>query len=428
MNLHLLEKALKSDPSHSILKDMYGSRDIHMHEERYLEVARGFSETFKSQEFELFTSAGRTEILGNHTDHNHGRIAAGSVQLDCIAAAAPNHSNKIHIVSQTYQQDLLFDLGYLEPTHRKTGTIALVRGVLAGLVHQNYTVRGVDIYTTSIIPGGAGVSSSAAFEMLICTIIDYFFNAYQQDIISYAKAGQYAENVYWEKKSGLMDQIACAAGGIVTVDFKDSISPVVQKLDFLPQDLGLDLILVNTGRGHSDLSAEYSSIPDEMYAAASYFHKKTLREVSEEDFLSALPSIRNKCSDRAVLRSLHYFEENKRVDLLVEAACTKNKELFLQMIRASGNSSWKWLQNCYLGSSPDSQDLSLALALTELYLQDKNGACRVHGGGFAGTIAVYLPKEFSEDYIHYIERVLGKGKAYYIHLRRQGACRLAFPC
>nr|MCR4884656.1 galactokinase [Clostridiales bacterium] len=422
MTVKVLKDKLKSTHSEKILQELYGPGNTQSQAARYLDAAQGFHEAFGDKEFELFTSAGRTEILGNHTDHNHGLVAAGSVHLDCIAAAAPNHKEEIRIISQTYHQDFRISLRDLEPQHRKTGTAVLIRGVIAGLLRQGFKAGGLDVYTTTCIPGGSGLSSSASFEMLLCTMIDYFFNGYKRDIIAYAKAGQYAENKYWNKKSGLMDQIACAAGGIAAIDFKNAAHPDIRKVDFLPDQLGLSLVIVNTGKGHSDLSAEYSAVPDEMHSVASYFGKEYLSEISEQDVLSNIQDLRKSCTDRALLRSLHFFEENQRVKLLCEAMKLKDRDAFLQQIRLSGNSSWKWLQNCYLSSSPEHQDVTTALALTELFLRDCGGACRVHGGGFAGTIAVFIPKENSQDYMDYMNHNLGENSCYLMYLRKHGAC------
>lgn len=426
MTLQDLKTKINTHKSTHILQELYGPGDLESQASRYLEAAQGFADTFGDTEFELFTSAGRTEILGNHTDHNHGLVAAGSVHLDCIAAAAPNHKQEIRIISHTYHQDFRIKLSDLEPTHRKTGTAVLIRGVIAGLLQEKYKIGGLNIFTTSRVPGGAGLSSSAAFEMLLCTIFDYFFNGYTQDFIAYAKAGQYAENKYWDKKSGLMDQIACAAGGIVAIDFSNAKHPAVSRIDFLPDQLGLDLVIVNTGKGHSDLSAEYSAVPDEMHSVAAYFGKSFLSEISEHDVLSHIPDLRNHCSDRALLRSLHFFEENRRVRLLIKAMQDRDRDAFLEQIRESGDSSWKWLQNCYLASDPARQDITAALALTQLYLRECGGACRVHGGGFAGTIAVYIPKEHSQAYMNYMNQQLGKPSCFLMHLRKHGACRVVF--
>ena len=426
MTVQDLKDKLKSTRSAEILQELYGPGTIDYQAARYLEAAQGFHEAFGEKDFELFTSAGRTEILGNHTDHNHGLVAAGSVHLDCIAAAAPNHKEEIRIISRTYHQDFRISLRDLEPLRRKTGTAVLIRGVIAGLLRENFKIGGLNIYTTSCVPGGSGLSSSASFEMLLCTIIDYYFNGYSRDIIAYAKAGQYAENKYWDKKSGLMDQIACAAGGIVAIDFSDAANPAVSRIDFLPDQLGLDLVIVNTGKGHSDLSAEYSAVPEEMHSVAAYFGKSFLSEISEQDILSHIQDLRKNCSDRALLRSLHFFEENRRVRLLTGAMQNLDRDAFLQQIAESGDSSWKWLQNCYLASAPERQDITTALALTQLYLRDCGGACRVHGGGFAGTIAVYIPKERSLDYIHYMNHHLGENSCYPIHLRKHGSCQVDF--
>ena len=426
MNDQDLKIKLKSVRSRELLNQLYGSESTEIHASRYLEIAEGFTKSFGNKEFELFTSAGRTEILGNHTDHNHGLVAAGSVHLDCIAAAAPNHKNYIHIISQTFHQDFHISLSELEPTHKKSGTAALIRGVIAGLRSDGMKISGLDIYTTSCVPGGAGLSSSASFEMLLCTIIDYFFNGYKRDIISYAKAGQFAENKYWDKKSGLMDQIACAAGGISAIDFSDADHPLIRQIDFLPDEFGLDLVIVNTGKGHSDLSAEYSAVPDEMHSVAAYFGKSFLSEINEQDILTHVKELRKTCSDRALLRSLHFFEENRRVRLLTDAMLSKDKDAFLMQIRQSGDSSWKWLQNCWLASNPQHQDVTTALAITDLFLRGCGGACRVHGGGFAGTIAVYIPKEHSSAYIDYMNHQLGENSCFLMHLRKHGACHLDF--
>ena len=426
MTVKALNDTLKSAGSIKILQELYGPGDTDSQAARYLEAAKGFHETFGDKEFELFTSAGRTEILGNHTDHNHGLVAAGSVHLDCIAAAAPNHKEEIRIISKTYHQDFRISLRDLEPLRKKNGTAVLIRGVVAGLLREGFKAGGLDVFTTTRVPGGSGLSSSASFEMLLCTIIDYFFNGYCRDIIAYAKAGQYAENKYWDKKSGLMDQIACAAGGIVSIDFKNARHPNIRKVDFLPDQLGLDLVIVNTGKGHSDLSAEYSSVPDEMHSVAAYFGKEFLSEISEQDILSNVHDLRKNISDRALLRSLHFFEENKRVRALTKAMQHKDRKAFLRQIRQSGDSSWKWLQNCYLSSSPSHQDLTTALALTELFLHKCGGACRVHGGGFAGTIAVYIPKEYSKAYMEYMDQNLGENSCYLMYLRKHGACRIDF--
>lgn len=427
MKAENVKELVKKDSFLQLLEQMYGKEKAETNAARYEMVAEGFSKAFGEKEFEFFTSPGRTEIGGNHTDHNQGKVLAGSIQMDCVAAAAANGTETIHLISETYRQDLVVDLHALEPSSETTGTLPLVKGVLAGLKKRGFEIHGFDAYITSNVIGGAGVSSSASFEMLVCSIVDYLFNHNTRDIVSYAKAGQYAEHKYWLKGSGLLDQMACAVGGIITIDFADNEEPNLRVVDCNFDDLNLDLVIVNTGKGHADLSAEYTSIPNEMKRVAAFFGKEVLAETTEEDVVAKAEIIRSKCGDRALLRSLHFFEENKRVDREVAALESGDKDGFLEEITASGNSSWKWLQNCYVNETPEEQSITCALALTELFLKQINGgACRVHGGGFAGVIAAFIPKEHTEEYCRYMDHALGKGSAFVMHIRKQGAIHLDF--
>lgn len=425
MKTEQVKELLSKDSSIQLLEQMYGQGKASENAARYQLVAEGFRKEFGDKEFEFFTSPGRTEIGGNHTDHNHGKILAGSVQMDCVAAAAANGTNKIHIISETYHQRLEINLNDLAPTEQTTGTLPLVKGVLAGMKERNYQLQGFDAYVTSNVIGGSGVSSSASFEMLICSIVDYLFNDYTRDVVSYAKAGQYAENKYWLKASGLLDQMACAVGGIISIDFANADAPALRRVDCNFHDLNLDLVIVNTGKGHADLSAEYSAVPSEMKSVAKFFGKEVLAEISEEQVIANAKAIRKTCGDRALLRSFHFFEDCKRVDAQVAALEKGDKDTFLKEITNSGNSSWKWLQNCYVNETPQEQSITCALALTELYLQKiQAGACRVHGGGFAGVIAAFLPKEHTKDFCTYINKALGEGSAFVMHIRNQGAIRV----
>lgn len=422
MKAEQVKELLKQNSSVQLLEQMYGKGKAEANAARYEMVAKGFSAKFGDKEFEFFTSPGRTEIGGNHTDHNQGKILAGSVQMDCVAAAAANGTETIHMISETYKQELVIDLNNLEPNSQTTGTLPLIKGVLSGLKNRGFEIHGFDAYVTSNVIGGSGVSSSASFEMLICCIVDYLFNNYTRDVVSYAKAGQYAENKYWLKGSGLLDQMACAVGGIITIDFANAEEPAMRRVDCNFDDLDLDLVIVNTGKGHADLSAEYSAVPNEMKSVAKYFGKEVLAEVEEEEVIANAKDIRKVCGDRALLRAFHFFEESSRVDTQVAALESGNKEEFLKEITASGNSSWKWLQNCYLNETPQEQSITCALALTELFLSKiKGGACRVHGGGFAGVIAAFLPKEHTAEYCSYINKALGDGSAFVMHIRNQGA-------
>lgn len=427
MTASQLKTTLSQPSSIQLLEEMYGTGRAAANAERYLEIAEGFEDTFGHTEFELFSSPGRTEIGGNHTDHNHGKVLAGSVHMDCIAAAAVNGTSRIRIVSKTYRQDYTINLEDLEPAEPYSGTLALLRGILKGMENRGYRLGGFDVYTTSNVPGGAGVSSSASFEMLICTIVDYFFNGYTRDLIAYAKAGQYSENVYWKKGSGLLDQLACAAGGIITIDFSNIENPALKSVDCNFSDLGLDLVIVNTGKSHADLSEEYSSIPNEMKSIARYFGKEVLAEVDEKEVIDHAPQLRAACGDRSLLRAMHFFAENHRVDREVKALEARDKAAFLTEITASGNSSWKWLQNCYVNTTPMEQSITCALALAESYLADIPGsACRVHGGGFAGVIAAFVPKSETAGFCSYMNRVLDNDAAFVMHIRQQGSIHVVF--
>lgn len=415
----------KSQRMTSLFTQMYGENRVEENARRYEMVAEGFAKEFGDRDFSFFSAPGRTEIGGNHTDHNHGKIVAGSVHLDCVAAAAPNGTNTVKLISETYHQHLVVDLDHLEPTEKTTGTEPLLRGIFAGLQKKGMKVEGFDAYVTSNVIGGAGVSSSASFEMLVCVIVDYLFNGGKRDVVAYAKAGQYAENKYWLKGSGLLDQLACAVGGIITIDFADIENPSIREVNCSFDELGHDLVIINTGKGHADLSAEYSAVPNEMKKVAEYFGKEVLQQVDEEAVIENVQAIRKFAGDRAVLRAFHFFEENKRVDAQVKALEEKDFATFFTKITESGDSSWKWLQNCYCNETPDEQSITVALALTKLYL-DKigHGVCRVHGGGFAGVIAAFLPKEYTQGFTEYIDKALGEGSAYVMHIRPQGAIRV----
>ena len=414
---------VKSEKAVSLLKQMYGEHRVEENAKRYEMVAEGFVNEFGDKEFEFFSAPGRTEIGGNHTDHNHGKVLAGSVHLDCVAAAAANGTHTVTLISESYNQRLVIDLDDLAPTEKTTGTEPLLKGIFAGLLEKGFKVDGFDAYVTSNVIGGAGVSAS--FEMLVCVIVDALFNEGKIGVVAYAKAGQYAENKYWLKGSGLLDQLACAVGGMITIDFADIENPKIREIQCDFDEMGHDLVIINTGKGHADLSAEYSAVPNEMKKVAEYFGKEVLEQVDEEAVIENVLAICEFAGDRAVLRAFHFFEENKRVDAEVNALEAKDFDTFLRKVTESGDSSWKWLQNCYCNETPDEQSITVALALTKLYL-DKigHGVCRVHGGGFAGVIAAFLPKEYTEGFTQYIDKALGEGSAYVMHIRPQGAIKV----
>ena len=389
---------------------------------RYRHVVQKFHDTFGDQDMMLFSSPGRTEISGNHTDHNHGKVLAGSINLDCVAVGAINHSSKVNIISETFNQDLTIDLNDLTPSQKKAGTVDLIKGLLKGFEESGYKIGGFDAYITSNVISSAGVSSSASFEMLLCSMINRFFNEGRMDTVAYAHIGKYAENVYWDKASGLLDQMACAVGGLITIDFLNPNEPKVEKIDFDFASRNHSLIIVQTGRGHADLSADYSAVPAEMKKVAEYFGKEVCAQITEEQLIEHLKEVREYAGDRSVLRALHFFEENKRVEAEVKALKEGRFEDFLKNVTASGNSSWKWLQNCYTNTNYQEQGISIALALTELFIEEKKrGACRIHGGGFAGVIMAMLPNDLVDEYVAFIEKALGEGSAYRMTIRPYGA-------
>ena len=303
-----------------------------------------------------------------------------------------------------------------------SGTIDLTKGILKGFEERGYKVGGFDAYITSNVISAAGVSSSASYEMLICSMLNTMFNEGKMDVVTYAHIGKYAENKFWNKASGLLDQMACAVGGLITIDFKNPEAPVVEKIDF---DFGAQdhsLMIVNTGKGHADLSADYSSVPNEMKKVAQFFGKEVCAEIKEQDVIDHLAELRAYAGDRSVLRALHFFEENKRVEAEVKALKENRFGDFLDGITSSGNSSWKWLQNCYTNSNVQEQGISIALALTEMFIAEKKrGACRIHGGGFAGVIMAMLPNDLVDEYVAYIEKAMGEGSAYRMSIRPYGA-------
>lgn len=404
-------------PGTEVLEKIYGeSRESRR---RYEALAENFEALFHSGEMEFFTAPGRTEIIGNHTDHNGGRILAASISMDTIGAAYPSGTDVVTIVSEGYRGKVIIDLKALENVPKNKGTLSLVAGMLTAAQKAGFRVAGFNAYISTQVISAAGVSSSASFEMLICSIINYFFNDGKMRCIDYARIGQYAENHFWDKASGLMDQMACAAGGTILLDFSKSDDELCRHVDFSFSQIGYDLVIVNTGKGHADLSDEYSSIPQEMRQAAAAAGAEQLCDSSMDALLRNLSKIDN---DRAILRAMHFFQENERVDKAYEATKTDDADTLLKVIDESGHSSWEWLQNCYSLQDFREQKIALTLALTRLFL-DKcgRGVCRVHGGGFAGVIACVLPKEETADYVSYISGFVGKENVYPMNIRLFGA-------
>lgn len=426
MKIDTMSAHLRSTNNQNLFCELYGENNVETSIQRYENVGKKFAATFGDADFEFFSSPGRTELGGNHTDHNSGKVLAASINLDCIAAAGVNNTDIITIFSETYSEQYKIDLKDLASDGVTTGTLPLLKGLLSGFQQKGYAVGGFDAYISSNVISAAGISSSAAFEMLICCIIDYFFNDNKLDAVTYAQIGKYAENKYWNKQSGLLDQMACAVGGTISIDFANNKEPVVDHINFDLSNMDHDLVIVNTGKGHADLSAEYSSIPNEMKAVARFFGKETLREVNVQEILDNINELRKETNDRAILRALHYYEENLRVEQEVATLKGDQYERFLQLITASGNSSWKWLQNCYSIENYKEQSVPFALALTEMFLSSIGmGACRVHGGGFAGVIMTIIPKQFTKQYIKFIEDKIGENCTYKLFIRKYGAINIS---
>ena len=390
--------------------------------ERLSALAENFQKKYGHDEAEFFSAPGRTEIIGNHTDHNGGKVIAGSIELDTIGAAYPNNSSVIHITSEGYDKEVVVDIDRLDNVVKGGGTVALLAGMIEGAQKFGFQVRGFDAYVSTNVIAAAGVSSSASFEMLVCTIVNHFFNDGAMSCADYAKIGKYSENVYWNKASGMMDQMACAVGGPVLFDFANGSQPEYRPLTFSFEKKGYRLVIVNTGKGHADLSEEYSGIPNEMKEAAKVLGAELLCETNLEKLLAHANEIEN---DRVLLRAIHFFEENRRVDEMAEAIEKDDINKVLKLVKESGTSSWELLQNCYSLQNCKEQKITRTLALTELFLQGiGDGVCRVHGGGFAGVIMCLVPLAEADNYVKYIANYVGESNVYPMNIRAVGAVRI----
>ncbi len=391
---------------------------------RYRGLLDGLVKTFgPCSHVAVFSAPGRTEIGGNHTDHQHGLVLTGSIDLDIIAAVAPNGENVIRLQSEGFPMDVV-DLDDLkaDPAAYNTST-AIIRGIAAAFADRGCKLEGFNAYTTSTVFKGSGLSSSAALEVLIGNVLNSLFNENKCSSVELAKIGQYAENVYFGKPSGLLDQMGSSVGGMVTIDFASKEHPVVEKVDFDFSAAGHALCIIDSGADHADLTDEYAAVPNELKEICAYFGKTVLREVPENEFYAALPQLRKKAGDRAVLRAMHIYEENHRVEGQVAALRDHDFDTFLTLIRASGLSSWRCLQNVVPAGYTSHQEVAVALALAERLL-DGRGACRVHGGGFAGTIQAFVPLDMLEKFRSGMDGFLGEGACHVLTIRPVGGVRL----
>lgn len=389
---------------------------------RLRELVLEYAGTFpcdESADTWLFSTPGRTELGGNHTDHQHGRVLAASVNLDALACAAPNGTAVIRILSEGYPM-LEVTLSDLIPDEReRDSSAALVRGVAAKISSLGYTVGGFDAYVSSNVLGGSGLSSSAAYEVMVGVIISHLFCHDALSAVQLAQIGQYAENVYFGKPCGLMDQMASAVGSAVAIDFADIENPKVHKVDYDFTKSGHALCIIDTGADHADLTDEYAAIPFEMGAVAAFFGKTVLRDVPEREFRASIPQLRGKVGDRAVLRAIHFFAEDKRAAGEADALDAGDFARFLRIAEQSGHSSYMYLQNIYCALHPKEQAVAIALAAAEDALAGE-GMCRVHGGGFAGTIQAFVPLARLDAFRERMEETLGKGRCMVLSIRPEG--------
>ncbi len=416
-----IREQIKKGDLDTAIASVYGCKpdDAQPYAQRFAAASEQFEKIFGEADISLFSAPGRTEIGGNHTDHQHGHVLAGSVDVDTIAIAAPNNTNIIRIQSAGHLLDRieLNDVSVRQDEYNHSGS--LVRGIAAKFMELGYPVGGFNAYTTSNVLKGSGLSSSAAFEVLVGNIINTFFASGEQDPISIAKIGQYAENVYYGKPCGLMDQMASSVGGIITIDFESTELPLVEKVEYDFQQSGFSLCIIDSGAGHGDLTDEYAAIPREMKAVAAFFGKKYLREVNEEDFYHNLAAARASAGDRAVLRAIHYFADDRRVGQQVSTLRNGDFEQFCKLIIESGRSSDMYLQNVFAASKPNEQAVSIVLALCERLLEGK-GAWRVHGGGFAGTIQAFVPNTMINEIKEIMDRSIGEGSCHIMNIRPVG--------
>ena len=385
-------------------------------------VLDGFARSFGDDEERpvvLCSAPGRTEICGNHTDHQHGRVLAGAVDLDFLACAAPNGLNRIRFQSEGWPMVEISLDELLPRTDERESTAALVRGMAGLVTERGHEVAGFDAYAVSEVLPGSGLSSSAACEVLLGVIENCLFCSGELDAVTIAQLGQRAENVYFGKPSGLMDQTASSVGGAVAIDFADPAEPVVRSVAVDLESLGYALCIIDSGASHAALTGEYASIPEEMGAVAAYFGRKVLREVDEAELLRALPELRRAAGDRAVLRAMHFFADDRRSAEEADALERGDMDAFLALVRESGRSSWELLQNITPTGAAKEQAMAVALAVAERALAGR-GACRVHGGGFAGTIQAFVPLDALESFSAEVEAALGQGSCRALSIRPVG--------
>ena len=418
-----LKAGFQSGKYAELLKDIYIDESVLEYQKgRYVKAIESFEELFGVKDVEIYSAPGRSEIGGNHTDHQCGRVLAASINLDAIAIVAKKESG-IVLKSEGYPM-INVSLADLLPTKEEEGTSAgLIRGVVARLKEEGYEIGGFEAYVTSDVLNGAGMSSSAAFEVLIGNILSGLYNEGKISPVLIAQAGQYAENVFFGKPCGLMDQMASSVGNLIFIDFADVKNPVIKKVNVNFEDFNHSLCIVDTKGSHADLTDEYAAIPEEMKRVAAYFGKEILKQVDKNEFYTNIPEIRKVAGDRAVLRAMHWFEETDRVIDQVNALEEENFEEFKKLIKSSGDSSFKYLQNVYSVKNLSRQEMAVGLALSDVILKGK-GVSRVHGGGFAGTIQAFVPNDIVDIYKKNMEDIFGEDACHVLKIRKYGGMKV----
>lgn len=405
---------------------LYDKASINAQRERYIAALDNFSSIFgDDREVNIYSVSGRSELAGNHTDHNCGKVIAASINLDIIAVVAQNGTNTINLKSEGFRQLSIDYTKYSEPNPAHFGTSAsLIAGMCRGFLDNGHAAGGFDAYCTSNVLRGSGLSSSAAFEDMVGNILNHEFNEGKVDNVEIAQLAQYAENVFFGKPCGLMDQVACAYGGIVSIDFEDTKNPKIEKIDFDLTAAGYNLCIVDTGGNHADLTDDYASVPAEMKLVAGFFGKTHLRLCDKAQIIENAREIREQLGDRALMRAIHFCSENERVDGMKTALKSGNLDAYFDGVLESGRSSFCYLQNVYTTKNITEQGLSLALCLTESFMKNKDGAFRVHGGGFAGTIQAYVKESDVSAYRALMDSVFGEGSCLVLRVRPDGAVKV----
>ena len=408
----------------NMLIKLYGEKMLTFQQERYAKAEKAFEELFgKIENLMIFSASGRTEVGGNHTDHNRGKVLAAAVGLDVIAFVTPTDDGIITVKSEGFPQDTVDTADLSVKEEDKNTSAALIRGVADGLKKDGFNIGGFKAYTTSNVLKGSGISSSAAFEVLIGTILSHLYNDGKVTAVKIAQIAQYAENAHFGKPSGLMDQMASSVGGFIEIDFADTANPVIDAISYNFATSGHNLCIVDTKGSHANLTPEYAAIPVEMKSVAQFFGKNELRDITREQLWEKVADVRKECGDRAVSRALHFFDENERVDREANALRRGDLDAFLREVNASGNSSFKYLQNIFATVDPRDQGVVLGLYTAERILNGR-GACRVHGGGFAGTIQAFVPDDLLDTFISEMEHLFGEGSCYNLYIRPVGGTKV----